>query len=90
MSKVTTVDMLEVHPGFGVGVRLAIIISDEGEELGRKYHRTLIPFNYPVEVPDAVAFQMAEVGVHLAEMGYPQLDPADIDRIKEFYNLGKK
>lgn len=87
IERTTVLDKLEVLPGSGLSVRLGIVLSENGTEINRQFHRTFIPTPFPVDVPDPVGFQMAEVAKHLAELGYPAMPEGTVEHITKMYAL---
>lgn len=75
------IDTLEVPVGGGVGVRIALLLVEDGVTLSSKWHRTFIPAG------TSPAEQLAYVNSHLAEMGETKLSSADIQRVGLFHKL---
>ena len=70
----TIVDRIEIEPQTGnVGVRLCKqVLSDNGAIISNDYHRTMID---PGTTPAA---QITTVNAHLAQMGFPAVNAADV------------
>lgn len=84
LEKVTVVDQIEISSMGDVGVRLKLLIVEDGATvLSSRYHRTMIPADVPV------AAQMDLVNAHLAQMGESPVDPADLERLDAYHQVGK-
>ena len=69
----TKLEQPEIHRSGSLGVKIAVLLVDDGQEIDCKWHRTSIP----ADVDPAA--QMAAVNEHLTSMGYPVVSQADID-----------
>lgn len=65
------VDTIEINRNGTTGVRLAVLLVEDGKEIDCKWHRTII---------DGVsaADQMAAVNAHLEQMGLPHVHEDEI------------
>lgn len=77
----SVVEQVEVPLSGGVGVRIALLLVEDGKVLSSKWHRAMIP----AEISPAE--QLAYVNDHLAHMGEAQLTSADIQRVGLFHKL---
>lgn len=84
IEKVTIVDQIEINSMGDVGVRLKLLIVEDGNVLASRYHRTVIGADVPV------ADQMAAVNAHLAQMGEAQVDAADLERLGVYHAVDKQ
>lgn len=82
----TTVDQIEVTNALAVQVRLARLIEETAAdgtatELSRMYHRMNVERDgpRPMQRLDEV---IADVSAHLAEMGWPEIDPDGLERVR--------
>lgn len=84
LEKVTIVDQIEIGSMGDVGVRLKLLIVEDGATvLSSRFHRTMIPADVPV------AAQMELVNAHLAQMGEAPVDAADLERLEVYHQAGK-
>lgn len=77
----TVLEQPEIHRSGNLGVKIAKLMVEDGNELDCQWHRTSIPFD-----ADPVA-QMDAVNSHLVSMGYPALPQADIDFVVQCHAL---
>lgn len=80
----TTLEQPEPHRSGVLGVKIAILMVEDGVEIDRKWHRTSIPVDVD---PQA---QMDAVNEHLVSMGLPALPQADIDFVVACHTLLKQ
>lgn len=79
----TKLDQPEIHRSGSLGVKIAILLVDDGQEIDCKWHRTSIPADVD---PQA---QMDAVNQHLLSMGYPAVSQGDIDCVVAAHTLMK-
>lgn len=72
----TVIDQLEWQRSGGFGIRFALLIDEDGEDVERRWHRTFV-WN-----SDQVDQTLAAVNLDLARMKYDTLGPGQINRIK--------
>lgn len=72
----TVIDQLEWQRGGGFGLRFALLIDEDGEDVEKRWHRTFV-WN-----SDEVEPTLAAVNADLARMKYDTLGPVQINRIK--------
>lgn len=77
IEKITLVDRIEMNANATIGIRLALMIVDDGAEISRRYHRTVIEPGTPVSE------QMALVNDHLSQMNQSAVSAQDIARIEQ-------
>lgn len=80
----SVVDIIEINANH-VGVRFLLLVTKDGVELSRKYHRTVIE----PDVENAAVLQMYAVNAHLVAMGEAPVAQPAIDRIVAFVALAK-
>lgn len=83
----TVLDQIEITRRGTVQVRIALLLVDNGVEIGCKYHRSAIE---EPSAPNAATLQMYEVNRHLVSMGELPVDQVDIDKIIAHTELVKK
>lgn len=66
-----------------IGVQLLKQIVDNGEVISQEPHR------FAIDIDGDMAEQFREVNAHLVSMGYPEMDPKELDRIKKIDAVGK-
>lgn len=76
IARTTTLDRVEPSRDGTIGVRLALVLADDGEVLASTWHRTVVGADC------SVADQMAAVNEHLESMKYPAVSEEDIERIE--------
>lgn len=79
----TVLDQIEITRHGHVGIRLALLLVEDGTEIVCNWHRT------GLTVESDALLQLAAVNSHLAEFvpPMPPVSDADIDRIERFFNL---
>lgn len=75
IEKTTLVDQIELQRTGDVGVRLVLLLVEDGVILSTKYHRTVVPAG------GSVAVQMDAVNAHLISMGEQPVHAADLARL---------
>lgn len=75
IEKMTLVDQIELQRTGDIGVRLVLLIVEDGVILSQKYHRTMIAAGA------SASGQMGLVNAHLAAMGEQPVQASDLDRI---------
>lgn len=83
ITRKTVLEQPEPHRSGVLGVKIAILLVDDGQEIDCKWHRTSIPADIDP------AAQMAAVNEHLASMGYPAVSQEDIDCVVAAHALMK-
>lgn len=75
LERKVVIDQIEINRNGYTGVRMAILILEDGKEIDCKWHRTAVD-------PSALAEeQMAVVNAHLQEMGLPPVSDEDIAKL---------
>lgn len=80
IEKMTLIDQIELQRTGDIGIRLVLLLVEDGVVLSQKYHRTMVPAGM------SAAAQMTLVNNHLAAMGEEQVQPADLNRITALAN----
>jgi len=80
----TLLEQPEPHRSGVLGVKIALLMVEDGVEIDCKWHRTSIPVDVD---PQA---QMDAVNAHLLSMGLPELPQADIDFVVQCHDLLKQ
>jgi hypothetical protein len=81
ITRKTVLEQPEPHRSGVLGVKIAILMVEDGVEIDCKWHRTSIPIDVD---PQA---QMDAVNAHLESMGLPALPQSDIDFIVQCHAL---
>lgn len=84
ITRKTVLEQPEPHRSGVLGVKIAILMVEDGVEIDCKWHRTSIPVDVD---PQA---QMAAVNAHLVSMGLPALPQSDIDFVVQCHDLLKQ
>jgi hypothetical protein len=74
-------DQAEPNRSGVLGVRMAILLIEDGQEISCDWHRTAIPMDVDPQL------QMNAVNAHLALMEMPQIPQIDIDLVKNAHAL---
>lgn len=69
------VDMIEIARDGSVGVRIALMLVEDGKTLNSQWHRTVIGPG------DSPKIQLADINAHLTFEGHAELSKEDIDRV---------
>lgn len=77
----TVLEQPESHRSGVLGVKIAILMIEDGVEIDCKWHRTSIP---PDVDPQS---QMDAVNAHLISMGMPELPQSEIDFVIQCHEL---
>lgn len=77
----TLLEQPEIHRSGNLGIKIAKLLVEDGNELDCQWHRTSVPID-----ADPVT-QMAAVSEHLVSMGYPALIQVDIDLVVQCHAL---
>lgn len=75
IEKITLVDQIELQRTGDVGIRLVLLLVEDGVILASKYHRTVVPAG------GSVAVQMDAVNANLISMGEAPVHTADLARL---------
>lgn len=68
IEKRTVIDQIEIASTGVIGIRLGLLIVEDGEVIDRKWHRTIIEPGIDAEA------QIAAVNSHMESMGRPHID----------------
>lgn len=75
----SVVDQVELNRNGGTGVRIGLLLVEDGNQLDCKWHRTYIPSDIDP------ALQMGAVNEHLQMMGMALVSDEDIARVISFH-----
>jgi len=84
ITRKTVLEQPEPHRSGVLGVKIAILMVEDGVDIDCKWHRTSIPVDIDPQV------QMDAVNAHLVSMGLPELPQTDIDFIVQCHDLLKQ
>lgn len=80
----TVLEQPEPHRSGVLGVKIAILMVEDGVEIDCKWHRTSIPADIDPQS------QMDQVNAHFGAMGLPELPQAEIDFVVQCHTLLKQ
>lgn len=83
MPRKTTVNQVTLCSDGSIGVQLMKQIVDNGEVISEQPHR------FAIDLDGDMSAQFAVVNAHLVELGYPEMDPKELDRVKKIDAVGK-
>ncbi len=85
IERIAVLEQAELHRSGMLGVKIAILLVENGAEIDCRWHRTAIDLNGDVQA------QMDAVNEHLASMdpAVPAVSQADIDHLKNCHDLIK-
>lgn len=73
----TVLDKVEVYKGGDLGVRIGLLLVENGTELSANWHRTTIPADV------VVADHFVIINQHLANRNWPVIGPVIISKISQ-------
>lgn len=80
----TALEQPELHRSGVLGIKIAKLLVENGEEISCEWHRTSIPVDVD---PQA---QMDAVNEHLVSMGLPAIPQSEIDFVIQCHNMLKQ
>lgn len=80
IEKMTLVDQIELQRTGDVGVRLVLLIVEDGTILSQKYHRVVVPAG------GSVPEMMDAININLTAMGEQPVQAVDLARINAAAN----
>lgn len=85
IERITALEQAELHRSGMLGVKIAVLLVEDGVEIDCRWHRTAIDPEGDVQA------QMEAVNAHLASMepAVPAVSQADIDHLKDCHDLIK-